>query len=630
MPATETVFTAIRIEGALLPPEFLQHIAALEATGQSSADYVIPPGRTVRDEIGRYWTIAEALWKDYRQNRARTDMPVQRTGVERWLLRLLRDVLGYSDVAPAMASIAIGERRFPITHRAFAGSVPLLLTTADRDLDRSHANFGDEGRRRAPHAALQEFLNADAASLWGILANGPCLRLLRKNPSLTRPAYIEADLERIFEEGLFADFAALWLVVHASRLAPGPQGIAGARIEAWRAEAAKTGQRALERLRIGVTTALRELGCGFVEYPENEKLRAALREGTLTAEGLHQQLLRLIYRLLFLFAAEERDLLHAPEMAASARKLYAEGYSLSRLRDRARLRRHYDRYPDLWTGLTITFRGLARGAPALALPALGGLFDLDQCPALDSSALANTRLLAAIHALAFFQADGGLQRVNYRDMGAEELGSVYESLLELHPIVQVSARPWSFGFAGDDSGNGEARATERRLSGSYYTHDALVQEVLRTSLDPLIDRTLRENPAEPRRALLRLRVLDPACGSGHFLLGAARRLAAEVARLESEGDLPDETLRRRALREVVQHCIYGVDRNPLAVELCRTALWIETIEPASRSRSSMRTFAAAMLSSASRTCAYSVKASPMRRSCRSLEMIQLRPAPSSA
>jgi hypothetical protein len=429
MPAAETAFAAIRIEGGLLPPEFLQHVATLEAPGQSSADYSIPPGRTVRDEIGRFWTIAEALWKDYQQNQARTDIPVERTGVERWLLRLLRDVLGYADIAPITSSATIGERKFPVTHHAIGGSVPLLLTIADRDLDKPHPNFGDEGRRRAPHAALQEFLNAETTSLWGILANGSYLRLVRKNPSLTRPAYIEADLERIFEEGLFADFAAFWLVVHASRLAPGLHGMAGARIEGWREEASKTGQRALERLRIGVTTALRELGCGFVEYPDNEELRTALRDGTLTGEGLHQQLLRLIYRLLFLLTAEERNLLHAPEMTAAARGLYAEGYSISRLRDRARLRRHYDRYPDLWVGLTITFRGLARGAPALALPALGGLFDLDQCPALDSLPLANTRLLAAIHALSFFQAESGLQRVNYRDMGTEELGSVQASAI---------------------------------------------------------------------------------------------------------------------------------------------------------------------------------------------------------
>src|SRR5262249_30270350 len=87
------------------------------------------------------------------------------------------------------------------------------------------------------------------------------------------------------------------------------------------------------------------------------------------------------------------------------------------------------------------------------------------------------------------------------------------------------------------------------------------------------------NPSDPRGALLRLRVLDPACGSGHFLLGAARHLAAEVARFDTDDELPDETLRRQALREVVRRCMYGVDRNPLSVELCRTALWIEAVEP---------------------------------------------------
>jgi hypothetical protein len=378
MPAIETAFTALRIEGGLLPPEFLQRIAALDAPGQSPADYALPPGRTVRDEIGRYWTIAEALWKDYRQNRARTDIRAERTGVERWLLHLLREVLGYTDITACSAAAVIGDRSFPITHRAHGGAVPLLLTTAEHDLDRSRKGFADE-RRRAPHAALQEYLNADPASLWGTLANGPRLRLLRDNPSLTRPAYIEADLERIFEEGLYADFAALWLLAHSSRLAPGSQGMAGTRIEGWRTEGAKTGQRALERLRTGVTTALRELGCGFVEHPDNEALRIALRDGSFAADALHQQLLRLVYRLLFLFTAEERDLLHAPETDPAARDLYVQGYGLSRLRDRARLRRHYDRYADLWAGLTVTFQGLARGAPALGLPALGGLFNTDQC-----------------------------------------------------------------------------------------------------------------------------------------------------------------------------------------------------------------------------------------------------------
>lgn len=578
MPVVETAFSALRIEGGLLPPEFLQHIAALDARGQSPAEYAIPPGRTVRDEIGRYWTIAAALWDEYSQNRARTDIKSERTGVERWLIRLLREVLGYTDITACPAPVVTGDRSSPSTHRACGGAVPLLLTTEGYELDRSSRQFAEE-RRRSPHAALQEFLSADEASLWGILGNGPRLRLLRDNPSLTRPAYIEADLERMFEEGLYADFAAFWLLAHSSRLAPGPEGMAGARIEEWRAEGAETGQRALQRLRIGVTAALRALGCGFVEHKDNEALRAALCNGEAASENLYQQLLRLIYRLLFLFTSEDRELLLAPTADAAARGLYASGYSLSRLRDKARLRRSYDRYADLWRGLTVTFRGLARGAEPLGLPALGGLFEPDQCPLLDGASLGNERLLTAIHALAFFETEGGLQRVNYRDMGTEELGSVYEALLELHPVVQVAAMPWSFSFLGDESANGEGRGSERRLSGSYYTPDALVQEVLRSTLDPLIKRKLHDNPADPRAALLCLRVLDPACGSGHFLLGAARHLAAQMARLDSDDDLPDEAVRRHALREVVRRCIYGVDRNPLSVELCRTALWIEAVEP---------------------------------------------------
>jgi hypothetical protein len=576
--SVETAFTAIRIEGGLFPAEFLQRVAALTASGQAAQDYGLPPGRTVRDEIGRYWTIAEALWKEYRRNRPREDLPAERTGIERWLVRLLRDVFGHADIAPAPARAVVGDRSFPVTHRVHGGAVPLLLTVADRDLDRSHPTFGEEGRRRAPHATVQEYLNADPAMLWGIVGNGPRLRLLRDNPSLTRPAFVEADLERIFEEGLYSDFATLWLLAHGSRSAPGAGGMAECWLERWRTEGAKTGQRALEKLRAGVTTALRELGSGFVEHPDNDALRVALRDGTLTAEDLHQQLLRLVYRLLFLFTAEERGVLHMPEATPEARALYAQGYAVARLRDRARLKRHYDRYADLWAGLTVTFRALSRGTWLLGLPALGGLFDETQCPDLDAAGLPNARLLAAVHALAYFIDAGSLQRVNYRDMGTEELGSVYESLLELHPVVQVETRPWTFGFVGDDTG-GNTRGSARKLSGSYYTPDSLVQELLRTALDPVIERTIRENPADPREALLRLRITDPACGSGHFLLGAARRLADAVARLDSEGDLPDEALRRHALREVVRRCIYGVDRNPLSVELCKTALWIEAIEP---------------------------------------------------
>ena len=169
--------------------------------------------------------------------------------------------------------------------------------------------------------------------------------------------------------------------------------------------------------------------------------------------------------------------------------------------------------------MAVTFRALTNGASALGLPALGGLFEEDQCPLLDVASLPNKRLLAAIYALGYFEDQSGLARVNYRDMGTEELGSVYESLLELHPVVQVETLPWTFAFVGDEVGGVTVKGSERRLSGSYYTPDSLVQELLRSALDPVIERTIRDNPTDPRAALLRLHVLDPACGSGHFLLG---------------------------------------------------------------------------------------------------------------
>ena len=118
-----------------------------------------------------------------------------------------------------------------------------------------------------------------------------------------------------------------------------------------------------------------------------------------------------------------------------------------------------------------------------------------------------------------------------------------------------------------------------RLQAATIHRLVLVNELIKSALIPVIEQTLKDNPERPRDALLGLKIVDPACGSGHFLLAAARQVAAEIARLDAGPDTPGETLRQHALREVVRHCIYGVDNNPLAVELCKTALWIETVEP---------------------------------------------------
>ena len=157
-------------------------------------------------------------------------------------------------------------------------------------------------------------------------------------------------------------------------------------------------------------------------------------------------------------------------------------------------------------------------------------------------------------------------------MGPDELGYVYEGLLELVPQITGDGRSFSF------AGAGESRGHARKTTGSYYTPDELVQRLLASALDPVVRRTIDAHPEDPALALLDLAVLDPACGSGHFLLAAARRLADHVARLRAGGTpAPDDY--QRALRNVVRRCIHGVDANPLAVEICKVGLWMESIDP---------------------------------------------------
>ena len=604
----ELAFTALSIEGGLLAPDFLNKVARLEASGQTESDYDIPRGLKLRDEIGRYWKIAQNLWQDFTLRSARTDVDSHALTVREFLEPFCRQVLGFSDLR-AVGQVVLDERIFPIGYAAAEGRVPLVFAPFDQILDKPATRFGDGVRRRSPFLLAQEYLNANPAALWAVVSNGRKLRILRDNPSLTRPAYIEADLEAIFSEGLYPDFTALWLLVHATRFLPSPQkrgaeveagqllpspagrgaggeGItpslppnpADCPLEVWRNTAQEDGIRARERLRIGVTLALRALGTGFLAHPANASLRHRLETGELTTQAYFEQLLRLVYRFIFLATIEDRELIFAPDACTEAKARYQAGYSLARLRRLAARRRSYDRHSDLWQVLNISFAGLGRGQPALGLPALGGLFDAGQCPDLEASSLENQALLAALFSLCFFREGAVLSRVNYRDMDSEELGSVYESLLELVPVATLLGGAPKFGFVGDEE-EGSNKGNARKLTGSYYTPDSLVQELIKSALEPVIVQTLKDHPQQPVQALLSLSVCDPACGSGYFLLAAARRIAEEVARLNAADGNPLPADYRHALRDVIAHCIYGVDKNPMAVELARTALWLEAYSP---------------------------------------------------
>lgn len=576
-------FDTIRLEGALFVPDLLERLARGEGEAQEPGDYHLPKGITLADEQGRAFQIARAQWLEFTLKIPRQDLDGLSLTLD-FVQELLTDSLHYTLERPL--TVAAGGRTYPVPLMAH-GRVPVYVAPHSIGLDESSDLFpvqGSGSRRRSVFRLAQEFLNASPACTWAVVSNGRRLRLLRDAATLTRPCFLEFDLETILEANRYPDFVAFWRLLHASRAGAAETAGQACIWEEWRNKGLAQGTRVRDGLREGVTQALIVLGNGFLRHPDNTKLRARLQDGALSSMALFQELLRLVYRCLFLFTLEERTdesglaLLHPPDTgveAQTARRLYCEGYSLKRLRARA-LRPNSDRYHDLWQGVVIVFRSLYQGEPRLALPALGGLFAPDQCPNLDACFLGNQHLLAAIRRLRWAQIDGKLSLVDYRNMGPEELGSIYESLLELVPSVDLTAG--QFGFVGITI-EGDTSGHARKTTGSYYTPDSLVQELIKSALDPVIKARIGSRPEAPTEALLELTVLDPACGSGHFLLAAARRLAEQLAELRAiDGGVRPEDY-RRALREVISRCIFGVDKNPMALELARFALWLEGFEP---------------------------------------------------
>ncbi|MGQ3100735.1 MAG: Eco57I restriction-modification methylase domain-containing protein [Sphingopyxis solisilvae] len=383
---------------------------------------------------------------------------------------------------------------------------------------------------------------------------------MRDNASLTRGAWIEADLGAMFRDEMFADFTAWWLLTHASRFGAAGTPPSAAPLEQAREAGLKQGTAARDRLGRNVEEALRELGAGLIEA--NPQLREQIATDPAATMRLFEELLRTVYRLIFLAVAEERDLLHPRTTGRDARNLYADSYSFAFWRARSARRAAYDAHHDAWEGMKVTLAALEQGQPLLGLPALGGLFARGGTPVLNAARIPNRRFLRAVWLLGFIEKNSIGHRINWRDMRTEELGSVYEGLLELRPSLSVAGE---FELAS-------VKGNDRKTSGSYYTPDSLVEKLLDSALDPVLEHAEANGGAD---AILNLKVIDPACGSGHFLLGAARRMAGKVAALRNP-DAPDE---QAALRDVVSRCIHGVDRNPMAVELAKVALWIESVSP---------------------------------------------------
>jgi hypothetical protein len=560
------LFTTIRTEGAILPPDLLQRVAAGDPDlgGLKPGDYHLFEGEPLNEAIVRSWNRLVGAWAAFTE--ARDKLPEGDLGTtvtrERWLL-ILFEALGYGRLQSARA-VEIEGKSYAVSH-AWGERVPIHLVGSGVPLgQRSQAVAG--AASMSPHGLVQELLNRSDERLWAFVSNGLTLRVLRDNSSLTRQAYVEFDLASMMDGDVYADFVVLWLVCHESRVEGDVPHECW--LEHWSQEAVKQGTRALDGLRAGVEAAISGLGGGFLSHPANADLRDALRAGTLDKQEYYRELLRLVYRLLFLFVAEDRGLLLDPKATREAADRYERFYSTQRLR-RLGERRRGSKHSDLYDGLRLVMEKLGddNGCSPLGLAGLGSyLWSAEAAPHLGSCELPNAALLDAVRALASLEERGVRRAVDYRNLGAEELGSVYESLLELHPELNVESGTFALATA---PGN------ERKATGSYYTPTSLISCLLDSALDPVLD----EAAANGEHALLDLKVCDPACGSGHFLVAAAHRIAKRLASARTGDEEPSPEATRHALRDVVSRCIYGVDVNPMAVELCKVSLWMEALDP---------------------------------------------------
>ncbi len=473
-----------------------------------------------------------------------------------------------------------------------------------------------DGRAETPSRQIRRYLTTadietDGALRWGILTNGRIWRLYDQRARPRESGYFEADLGAILEGGSDHELRVFQLLFRRTSFL----SFEGAPsfLELALDEGQRYGDRVADDLADVVFDVFRDLVVGMAEAA-----------GASLAE-VRDAALIFLYRVLFIFYAEDRGLLPMHDPAY-------QGYGLrhrlrddigARLADSQRLSSIATNYHD---HLATLCRLIDGGDPSIGLPPYnGGLFASSSAPLLDELRLSDAVFAPIIYRLSHRpEADGTSLFVNYRDLSVQQLGSIYERLLEREP-------------ARDAEGRVEIRLNpySRKQSGSFYTPKELVDLVVERTLGPLVEEKIaafaaraQELGSDPRSRAERLRVLqgsdaatsvldlkvvDPAMGSGHFLVAAVDYLAGRVAALIDEPPVPpgdwlgryqsplvprvasirnaieehargagwrlDETLlTEQAIirRLVLKRCIYGVDKNAMAVELAKVSLWLHT------------------------------------------------------
>jgi hypothetical protein len=595
-------FPSIDIQGSIISSELLGKIRSEQATFQQGKDFRHDyTSAKLKDEISSAWQDAKGQWTIFQNKLNRLNAGDTATTETRnfWMVPLLSN-LGYN-LNFNRQSEELNGKSFPISYRdSQLDGFPVYIAGYNESLDKRPEN---RQLRVSPHAMVQEYLNY-SEHLYGIVTNGKQLRLLRDASRITRLSYLEFNLQKMMEEDLYSDFVLLYRLLHSSRMPQKMDGGAESNMEKYHQEGLEAGSTIRDKLGKAVKDSILDLAKGFINHPDNGALRQVMAtcQPDDAADYYHHQL-RIIYRLLFLFVIEERNLVYADSKTPETKRfnhIYFNYYSLLRLRKMAKklLPPEADRHYDLWQSLLGTFalfEDKTVGEKLGIMSLQGDLFnstaianyayDLHDCR------LSNEVLLKVLRALGYFEnGNGVLTAVNYGGLDVEEFGSVYEGLLELklkiEPIVGSDRYSCTF-----DTSN------ERSKSGSHYTPEELVQPLIKHSLDYLLedrkkiisDHIARQkltgaNYRNQREELLKqhiytLKVCDIACGSGHLLISGARRIAEVAACIVEEEEQPNPKAFQTAKRNAILHCIYGVDKNPLAVELCKIALWLEAYVP---------------------------------------------------
>ena len=423
--------------------------------------------------------------------------------------------------------IAPRKRAMAATLRDSSRALALLVTSWGESLDPFWRDAVAEGIQRA--------------TPWCLVFNGTHLRIVDAGRVFAR-RYVEFDLDQVLDDP--RSFAAFWTILKAPSL--------------------RELVTASDRHADGISRSLKS---GVLAASTD--ILTALAGGRLRTGGhldqAFEQALTIVYRILFLLFAEARALV------PMWHPVYRDSYSLGALREAAER-------PFAASGLWDALRAITRLAHAgcsagdLRVPAFNGrLFAPFRTPLADRTNLDDEAARRALLALSTrTSADrSGRQPISYRDLGVEQLGAVYETLLDYKPAISRT-RPNGHAQVELQAGSGTRKAT-----GTFYTPQPIAEYVVRRTLGPLV------HDAAPER-ILQLRIVDPAMGSGAFLVAACRYLAAayEAALIRDGGCHPSdigESERAAMRRTIAERCLYGVDLNPMAVQLARLSLWLTTL-----------------------------------------------------